>query len=284
MESYDLIVSEIRNEVLKLNYDWFKSKKALFRAGSMLAKAKDIHFNKDVDLAAYCWKNEIESIISIGPTGYAIANSIVYIINNHIKRYSDVYAIQLIIQKVFEVIDKEAANLNRSGNTNYKTVLSFFVENTRNLISQKFTHIQEQIGLTKALVPFERKLTVEICAKIGNFRINNKKLISSVEGTTDEGEALFFLLNLPLDKKSKVIIGVEDWKTYDVYYLLSKLFDIVTDRITPAGIEEKEAFYLKNGRLFSRQAFDTFKSQKLSRYIDVSKNKSSIDTQLRTIF
>jgi len=284
MENYDLIISEIRNQVLKLDYDWFKSKELFFAAGSMLAKAKDIHFNKDVDLAAYCWKNEIESIISIGPTGYAIANSIVYIINNHIKRYSDVYAIQLIIQKVFEVIDKEAANLNRSGNTNYKTVLSFFVENTRNLISQKFTHIQEQIGLTKALVPFERKLTVEICAKIGNFRINNKKLISSVEGTTDEGEALFYLLNLPLDKKSKVIIGVEDWKTYDVYYLLSKLFDIVTDRITPAGIEEKEAFYLKNGRLFSRQAFDTFKSQKLSRYIDVSKNKSSIDTQLRTIF
>jgi hypothetical protein len=284
MENYDLITSEIRNQILKLNYDWFESKVFFFLTGSALAEAKDIHFNKDVDLAAYCWNNDIGSMISIEPTGYAIANSIVFIINNHIKRYSDVYAIQLIIQKVFEVIDEEAASLIRSGNTNYKTVLNFFVDNTKTLISQKFSHIKEQVALTKAFAAFDRKLTPEICAKIANFRINNQKLITSVPKGTSEGEALFYLLSSPVGEKSKITLRVDDWINNDVFYLFLKLSENVTDLNTPTEIEAKKALYLKKPTLFTSSAFRTFKSQKLPVYIDKSKHKSLIDTQLRTIF
>lgn len=218
--------------------------------------------------------------------GEDITDDILRIIYSSIAQYTDAKAIRIVIENVITIINQTANDLKNSGDDDdeYKKVLDAFIENSSKKINDKFLHVKEQIDLLNSSETLERKISLEVCPKIANIKVNNKKLITSVSGKVTVDDALFYLLNSNTEKKSNIKLIIEDWINKDVYYLLSRLSEIITDKFSIADIERKKVLYLKTGKLFSRKPFDTFRSQKLEIYKITSRNKHSIDSQLASLF
>ena len=310
----------INQLVSKLNYEWFKKKNSFFlneglynkslekiydtmtethniRVGEDEWKEEENTIIVDVDLKKYCWSSffhgssvanglisESEYMNGSFPVDSRdIANEIVTVINTYTEKFTDVNAIDIVINEFIDAAKAEVENLQISvADEIYKYVMDDFIINLRHEISEKFSHIKYQLNLTDSYVTFERKLTVEVCTQLANFKIRNKRLITSVDGGHDKGIALHYALTQKPGELSNIKLRIEDWANSDVYYLLSRLSDIITDRFSIADIERKKALYLKTGKLFDRNLFDNFKSQKIDTYKDV--NKSSIDSQLAALF
>lgn len=310
--------SAIRNLLSKLDYDWFKKKSDFFLKEGLYDKERKkilesfeetdyVQVDDDkwedvereivvnIDLDKYCWNSFFYGSLSYGmnlddmPPEFPIdakdvADEVVEFINKKVEKFTDVTAINTVIEAAVEAVKNETTNLQKSVPVvEYSKALDYFVINTRKEISAEFQHIKEQLRLNKQSSSIDRKLTPEICTKIANFRLGNKKFITTVEGGLDEGAALLYLLNPKSDKKVGIKIRAEDWKNNDVYYLLSRLSDILTDRISFAAIEKKKTLLLKTGKFFTRSIFDAFKSQKLDAY-GSKPDKAAIDEQLAPLF
>lgn len=312
----------VKNLVSKLNYEWFKEKSIFFlkeglyneehgKIYDIITYSESIEDNEanfeeeimdivvDIDLAKYCWdsyfygsngehllNSESESIYKILPVdAIDISHEILWIINNYIEKFTDVKAIDIIIKKVMETMRGTVSELQKSTNDpSYIKVLNEFVVKSTSKINEDFHHIKQQIELRNSGVTLERNITKEICSKIANFRIGNKKLITSVSGELSMGEAIFYLLNSYGEKKTNIKLRIEDWLNNDVYYLIYRLSQIVTDNISIADIDHKKVLYLRTGKLFLSGTYDSFKSQKLEIYKSTNANKSSIDSQLASLF
>ena len=315
-------ITVIRDSILKLNSDWFEEKKIFFLKEGLYNKNYEKVFDTlsyseiivneegnyieenydivlDIDLPKYCWysffygsygeqllKSEEDFYnLSYPIDGEDIADDILRIIYSSIAKFTDAKAIRIVIEKVITIINQTTNDLkNSSVDGEYKKVLDAFIENSSKKINAKFLHVTEQIDLLNSSETLERKISLEVCSKITNFKINNKKLITSVSGEVTVDDALFYLLNSNAEKKSNIKLIIEDWINNDVYYLISRLSEIITDKFSIADIERKKVLYLKTGKLFSRTSFDTFRSQKLEIYKITSRNKSSIDSQLASLF
>lgn len=314
--------TKVKDLVLRLNYGWFEEKKIFFLKEGLYNKNNEKVFDTissseiivdedgnyieenynivlDIDLPKYSWfsffygsygeqllKSE-EDFNNIGYPidGEDIADDILRSIYLSILNFTDAKAIHIVIEKVITIINQTINDLkNSSDDEEYKKVLDVFIENSSKKIHDKFLHVTEQIDLLSSSETLERKINIEVCTKIANFKIKNKKLITSVSGEVTAAEALFYLLNSETEKKSNIRLVVEDWINNDVYYLISRLSEIITDRFSIADIERKKVLYLKTTKLFSRASFDTFRSQKLEIYKVTSPNKSSIDSQLSSLF
>ena len=314
--------AKVKDLFLKLNYDWFGQKKIFFLKEGLYNKNYEKVFDTinyseiivdeegnyreenydivlDIDLPKYCWysffygsygeqllKSEEDFYnLSYPIDGEEIGDDILRCIYSSIANFTDAKAIRIVIEKVITIINQTANDLkNSSDDEEYKKVLDVFIENSSKKINDKFLHVTEQIDLLNSSETLERKISIEVCSKIANFKINNKKFITSVSGELNVEEALFYLLNSETEKKSKIKLVVEDWINNDVYYLISRLSEIITDKFSIADIERKQGLYLKTGKQFSRIYFDPFKSQKLETYNITSRNKSSIDSQLTSLF
>ena len=148
----------------------------------------------------------------------------------------------------------------------------------------EFLEFSKISSLFNTPASIEKKLTEDICAKIAIIKLGNKKLVSYIIGNENAGAALFYLLNVDAKPISSTKIMIEDWTNLDVYYLFSKLSDIITDKFSIAEIEKKKILYLKTGNLFYANLFYTFKVQKLPKYQEKNPNKQLIDAQLSSIF
>lgn len=314
-----LDTSPIRKLLSKLNHEWFKKKNYFFSREGLYDKAeKKIHasFDEvdyvqvddekwddvkreivvDIELNRYCWDSFFYGSMSYGMNSHDmfpefpidskdVADEIIEFINKKVVKFTDVTAIDAVIRLVVEEIKNEVVKFQQSGyDEEYNKVLDEFFTNTRKEISNEFRHIKEQIRLKKSTDSLDRTLTPEICEKIANFRLGNKKLITSVESDYSIGDALFDLLGPKSAKKTPIKLRVEDWQNQDVYYLISRLSEILTDRVSIANIERKKTLFLRKGTLFARGTYDKFRTQSLDSYIAINPNKHTIDAQLEYLF
>jgi hypothetical protein len=212
----------VQNLVSKLNPAWFNKKKETFQQEGLYDKVtgkifEELPFNEaiqvasdkwrevDIDLIKYCWNSFFYGGLSydLDPETSAamlpvdsneIANEIIEVIYRDIEKFTDVYAINAVIEKVIESVTQQARQLQQStGDKEYTAVLNDFLSKVINEINREFAHIKNQLAL-KALGGIERKLTAEICSKIAAFKLNGKRLITNVEGPLDEGQALLQVL------------------------------------------------------------------------------------------
>ena len=237
----------VRDLVLKLDNKWFNQKKRFFlkeglynkdygkvyhtinyseiiedEEGNFIDENREIVLN--IDLIEYCWsgyfygsaeeqliKSEYEYINQNFPIdGEEIVDDILQVIILSIEKFTDAKAINIVIEKAISTI-KQSINelLSIAVDEEYKEVLNNFLDKSSNKIHQKFLHIIQQISLLKANETFERKMNKEVCLKIANFKIKNKKLITSVSGRCSIEDALFYLFNSNAEKICNVKLLIE---------------------------------------------------------------------------
>ena len=312
----------VRDLVLKLDNKWFNQKKLFFLKEGLYNKdygkvydtisynelIEDVEGNfmeetteivLDIELPEYCWsgyfygcaeeqfiRSENDYLTHNLPiNGEELVDDILQVIYSSIDKFTDAKAINIVIEMAISTIKKSIHELlSIAVDEEYKVVLNNFLDKSSNKIHQKFIHIDQQILLLDSNQTFERKMNKEVCLKIANFKIKNKKLITSVSGGCSIEDALFYLFNSNAEKICNVKLTIEDWLNKDVYYLISKLSDTITDNFYIAEIERKKVLHLKTGKLFERNSYDNFKSQKLEIYKTADPNRSLIDIQLATLF
>lgn len=309
----------VQNLVSKLDPVWFKKKKESFEQEGLYDKATgkisdelpisesfqvaddkweehERYVKVDINFPSYCWDSffygsqsyslDPETSGAVLPVdANEIAGKIIEVIYKDIEKFTDVHAINAVIEKVIESITQQAKQLQQiAGDEEYTAAINDFLSRAVNEINFEFTHIKNQLELRKVLGGTERKLTPEICSKIAAFKVNGKRLITNVEGPLDEGHALLQLLTPGSGNTSSMKIFIADWANKDVYYLLIKLESLLTSRFSIAGIEKKKALFLKTGKLFTQSLFNTFRSQKLEAYTSSDTNKSAIDALVTSLF
>ncbi len=308
--------------VLKLDFEWFNQKKQFFLKEGLFNKGygkvyDTINYNEsivdeeghiieetteivlDIDLTEYCWsgyfygsteeqliRSESSYINHNFPIdGEEIVDDILQVISSSIEKFTDAKAINIVIEQVLSTMKQTISGLIvLTADEEYIQFLQDFIERSLKKIDEKYLHIKNQINLLKANCSLERKISIELCAKIANFKIKNKKFITGVSDGYSVEDMLFYLFNSNAEKRLNVKLTIEDWQNKDAYYLISKLSEIITDNLSIADMERKKVLYLKTGKLFDRTSFDSFKSQKLEIYKTTDLNRALIDNQLATLF
>lgn len=308
----------VENLVKKLSFEWFKKKNEFFlREGLYNPDLGRIHnsflerddvkggeeetriITVDVDLNRYCWScifygsdaaRQFDDETLFNSNYYPIdshdiSTDIVTLIHKSTEKFIDIEAIDVFIKNVAQEAAQTIDRLKTtSTDSNYINALSDFLVKLREVLNDEFSHIKRQIKLKRSQNGVDRKLTVQICSRLANFRLNNKLFITNVDGPLDKANALLYLLSPTKDRLPNVKIWVEDWAKRDVYYLLSKLQDVVSPRFSMASIDGKNALRLKDNGLFDQGNYKKFKSADLPKYEAKNPNKAVIDDFFKTLF
>lgn len=286
--------ASIQKIIGKLNFEWFKSKKLEFETNKFILKVKNPSEPLLVDnLIEYCWGRYYSELSESSQTDWIMYEIDAVVISkevlNHVKlitnKYSNINAINTIIHSTIEAVSVSVLDLkNTNSNQEYHLVLENFHQNTIEIVNKEFKHIDEQFQITDNINTVDRKLTIEICSKIANFKLNNKKLITGVKPDKKEGEILFYLLKSEEKVIPDAYLSIEDWANQDFYYLLQILISSFSDKIILEDIERKNVLHLKHSLPFKANKLSKFRTEKLEFYKETNKNKYQIESQFTSLF
>lgn len=306
----NLIVAQIFN----MNYNWFKNQEVRFKNESHYNEDRKKIYNItphneydgkgkvigtfeeiiDIDFLEYCfdsyfnWSakqlflltNDIDYWYD---DGIDFVNAIIRIIKIDIAKFTDVQVIDAYIKEVNNLVLTTIINLKESNSeTNYIQYLDDFVLEKNAIFAIEFEHITTQfeikLKLQKSNSTIDRILTYAICQKIAEFKIKNKRLVTSVvPAEQDNAQVLLFLLTNTGEVQPKTRFLIEDWAVQDFYYLLILILESFSNISSVSQIEKNKGFQLKTEKFFASNSFYKFKSDNRSAYIDRNESRLLVD-------
>lgn len=311
--SFELIIETIKN----LNEDWYNSKKSFFilepcydkKLKKIIIKGNPVHWEHEDEetgkyneglyypdmikypLSQYIWISKFEGCLAFNnieiiddfPSeihnlpidGAEVSESLMKYYKSFFKSITDhsLIAKEVIanlkdIAFAFE-ITKDSSDFDKTKHDIFRSIYNKVYDVYGSHIILFNSHTKKSI---------DRLLTIDICNKIANFKIKNKRLITSVvPAEQDKAAILLFLLTDVYKGESNSKIYIEDWGIQDFYYLLSLIKDSFSNINTLSQIDENEGFVLKRKKFFKSNSFSKFKSDKQSVFKNTSETPSLID-------
>jgi len=285
--------SVIKDLIFNLNNKWFEDKKSFFELEMMiwLNKNEEMEDLGDYSFINYCWHSVIENYIPNNEEKYKpehlklavdaedIAHKIVSLIDKEIQKKSHISIKYNIISTSIVSIKSIVRNLiDTSTNDQHKVVLGNFLINIENIINKKFSEIKVEADELSQLIQDDRKLTIEMCTKIANFKLGKRKLVTHVrmkktkvkltekDGLT-EGEALFEIFNPEDTDLPQTDVFMESWNTSDIYLLLNELESFFYGVFSLKIVDEKFSLLYEESDYFVLANFRSWHSQKKETYL-----------------
>lgn len=317
--SFEKIIETIKN----LNEEWYNSKKSFFilepcydeRLNKIIIKGEPQHWEHEDEetgeykdglyypdmieypLSQYCWISKFEGCLAfsnieiIGDVPSEIHNlpvdgvEVCESLMKYYKKFFKTITDHSWIAK--EIIDNlkaiEYAFSIKKDYSDYDKAKYYILKKYKECILAEYgSHVTLYNKHSNKSI--YRTLSIDVCNRIAEFRLNNKCFITSVDGDITKGAALHNLFSYEMQPNSNIKLYVDDWQKKDVYYLLMKLFELVTDTFNIQEIERKQMLTLKGTQPFKSSAYSIFKSGKYESHYINDKNKAIIDSQVEALF